>query len=119
MIHQQVSTNKHPLNLQEIRRSGQDKSGGFDCNLGKIETGSNFQARSRKSKDGKDKGDGLAADQVNEQTTKMKMKMRTNTKTKMKIKIKMEKRERLTGWLLITQVNEQTPSVLQLNDDDD
>ena len=45
--------------------------------------------------------------------------MRTNTKTKMKIKIKMEKRERLTGWLLITQVNEQTPSVLQLNDDDD
>ena len=62
---------KNPM--QEIRRFWQDESGGFECNLGKIETRSNFQARSRKSKDGKDKADGLAADQVNEQTPKIKI----------------------------------------------
>ena len=65
---------KNPM--QEIRRFWQDESGGFECNLGKIETRSNFQARSRKSKDGKDKTDGLAADQVNEQTPKIKIKKR-------------------------------------------
>ena len=78
---------KNPM--QEIRRFWQDESGGFECNLGKIEARSNFQARSRKSKDGKDKADGLAADQVDEQTPK--------------IKIKME-RIRLTGWLLTPKI---------------
>ena len=86
--------------MQEIRRFWQDESGGFECNLGKIEAGSNFQARSRKSKDGKDKADGLAADQVDEQTPKMK-------KRKDRDKDGKDKADGLAA----DQVNEQTPKI--------